>query len=390
MLKIGVLVNLRPNVGGSYQYWMTLLGALSQFHDEYDVFLIYENIEWKSIADNLGIKSVRYYRKKKGFCSLIIERLLWKYKSTFFRKGLCYLTYNFDDIKKIGLNVIFADSAMGIPELLKIRTIIPIHDLMHRYEKGVSEMEEGYDYRENLYKNEVTRADLILVDSKIGAKHVVESYGDICDGLSDKIAVLPFIAPPYIYADTKEKCPPVDLPEKYIFYPAQFWSHKNHIRLLNALAKLKNQEIIVNLVCVGSEQNNSGNIKSRLQSLNLLDQVYILEYVSNAEIVFLYKHARALVMPTLFGPTNIPPLEAFALGCPVITSGIYAIPEQLGDAAIYFNPRSEDEIAECIRRVWLDDKLCDDLIERGKKHVKQWGPEQFADTLKMILREHYE
>ena len=54
-------------------------------------------------------------------------------------------------------------------------------------------------------------------------------------------------------------------------------------------------------------------------------------------MISFYKYAVALVMPTFFGPTNIPPLEAFALGCPVITSNIYGIPEQVGDAALLVN-----------------------------------------------------
>ena len=90
-------------------------------------------------------------------------------------------------------------------------------------------------------------------------------------------------------------------------------------------------------------------------------------------------------MPTYFGPTNIPQLEAFALGCPVATSRIYGIPAQVGDAALLFDPGSVDQIFDCLQRLWTDDALCADLAEKGRHHAANWGPEQFRDRLLQIV-----
>ena len=90
-------------------------------------------------------------------------------------------------------------------------------------------------------------------------------------------------------------------------------------------------------------------------------------------------------MPTYYGPTNIPPLEAFSVGCPVAISGIYGMPEQVGDAALLFNPDSVDEIASSIRRLWTDDKLCAELSEKGSKKAAQWGQKQFNERLRGII-----
>ena len=92
-------------------------------------------------------------------------------------------------------------------------------------------------------------------------------------------------------------------------------------------------------------------------------------------------------MPTLFGPTNIPQLEAFELGCPVATSNIYGIPEQVGDAALLFNPESVDEIAGCIEKLWEDDKLCTELIEKGEKRAAKWGQKEFTEILLEYISE---
>ena len=92
-------------------------------------------------------------------------------------------------------------------------------------------------------------------------------------------------------------------------------------------------------------------------------------------------------MPTFFGPTNNPSLEAFVVGCPVAISGIYGIPEQVGDAALLFDPESIDEIAESIKRLWTDDELCAKLAEKGRHKAAIWGQEQFNNRFSEIVEQ---
>ena len=272
-------------------------------------------------------------------------------------------------------------------ELLGIPTIVPIFDLMHRYHPEIPELNEKFKEREILYTYECEHATRILVDSEVGKQHVLECYGDGTSELGNKIRILPFIPSDYIYeAEDIEELPYSIFP-KYIFYPAQFWTHKNHTRLLQAIQKLKEKGIIINLVLVGSEQNNEQTVENMIEQYGIQDQVKILGYVNNLEMVYLYKHARALVMPTLLGPTNIPQLEAFVLHCPVATSRIYAIPEQVGDAALLFDPLNVEEIAHCIERLWVDDELCQELINKGQKKAEAWGQQEFADTLLKYIYE---
>jgi glycosyltransferase involved in cell wall biosynthesis len=194
----------------------------------------------------------------------------------------------------------------------------------------------------------------------------------------EKIFVLPYIPPHYIYSP-----PPHDfdqkfqLPPKYIFYPSHFWRHKNHIRLLMAVALLSGDLPDIHLVFAGLEKNGFESITEAVHNLELQDRIHFLGYVPDQYLPELYKRARAMVMPTFFGPTNIPPLEAFVMGCPMAISGIYGIPEQVGDAALLFDPESEEEIAECVKRLWTDDRLCNDLILKGKEQTAKWKKSQF-------------
>ena len=106
-----------------------------------------------------------------------------------------------------------------------------------------------------------------------------------------------------------------------------------------------------------------------------------------ADMASLYRHARGLVMPTFFGPTNIPPLEAFAVGCPVAVSSVYGMPEQLGDAALYFDPTSVYEIAACVRKLWVDDSTRQTLIDRGTAHHNAWCQPHFNARFAEILEQ---
>ena len=113
--------------------------------------------------------------------------------------------------------------------------------------------------------------------------------------------------------------------------------------------------------------------------------IQFLGYVPDSDMPGLYKRARALVMPTFFGPTNIPPLEAFAAGAPAATSDIYAVRDQLGDAALWFDPRSTDQIRDTLVQLWTDDALCADLVARGQKHAENRGRPQFNARLAEIV-----
>ena len=183
------------------------------------------------------------------------------------------------------------------------------------------------------------------------------------------------------------------LPERFMFYPAQFWPHKNHANLVRALSLIKKQTgLAINLVLCGS---HSGEIREKTYSEvmvlanehNVSEQIHYLGYVKEGEMVGFYKEAVALVMPTFFGPTNIPVVEAWALGCPVLTSDLRGIREQVGDAGLLADPRSAEALASAMARLWTDKALCQELIRRGKQRQASYTPEDFRLRLAAIIEE---
>ena len=95
-----------------------------------------------------------------------------------------------------------------------------------------------------------------------------------------------------------------------------------------------------------------------------------------------------MVMPTFFGPTNVPPLEAMTYGCPVITSDIYGIPDQLGDAALYVDPNSVEDIADKMLMLWNNNGKREKLIAKGYEQLEKRDFKTFSQRLLLIVEEY--
>ena len=102
-----------------------------------------------------------------------------------------------------------------------------------------------------------------------------------------------------------------------------------------------------------------------MQALGLTERVHFLELVPDEDIPALYEGALALVMPAYNGPTNLPPLEAVTLGCPVICSDLPGCREQMGDAALYCNLTDVSSLADQLAALIQDSELLDHLRKAG-------------------------
>jgi len=125
-----------------------------------------------------------------------------------------------------------------------------------------------------------------------------------------------------------------------------------------------------------------------VKKLKLESQLRYLGYVDDNDIASLYSMAEALVMPTFFGASNIPPLEAFSLGCPVITSDIDGIKQHLGEEnAIFVSPQDENSIAEGIQRLFCDPELRKKLVNNGYAYLSRYGKSDYGKRLYDIIAE---
>lgn len=292
--------------------------------------------------------------------------------------------------RKLALDVVWYLDPLA--EVLSVPVFATVLDLAHRQLPFFPEVSRtGWDWesRENHYRRVLPRAARIFIGTHVGKWQIVRCYG--VDPAN--IVVNPFPTP--VFARGAE---PLDdgevlgrhaLTPGFLFYPAQFWSHKNHVNLLLALKQLETEHgLTPDLVLTGADKGNLAHVLQVTSELGLQQRVHYLGFVSNSDLAALYRCAAALVFPSFVGPDNLPPLEAFSLGCPVLASRIEGAEEQLGSvAAGFFDPTRPEDIAAVIARVLGNSNYRTGLIINGRELAARRTPEAYVKVVLHTLDE---
>ena len=247
--------------------------------------------------------------------------------------------------------------------------------------------EQARDAREVTYRESCERASLIVVATR-------NVKDDICAhfGISpEKVAV---VNPPPVTAayappgpdDERRFADRFELPERFAYYPAQTWGHKNHDLLLEALASLRSRGIEVPLICSGHANERDAAVLEHATALGIGDQVRFLGFLTPTEIQVVYRRATMLVFPSLYEGWGLPILEAFASGLPVACSSATSLPALVGEAAIVFEPTDPTAIAAAIERLWLDEELARELVARGRARVAEFDWNRTARLMRAQYR----
>jgi len=276
--------------------------------------------------------------------------------------------------------------------------VMPIHDLQHRLQPEFPEVGSPAEvaFREYLYRNACRFATLILVESEQGRADVLRFYGDVIG--EDRIRILPFHPPLRSAAmpddaELRRVAAAYRLPPRFFFYPAQFWRHKNHHLIVQALRRIADRtgEAVPVVLCGAyADAVRAANfieVMDLAEELGVRGQIHYLGWVPDRDVPALYRLSAGLVMPTFFGPTNIPALEAWHYGRPVITSDIPGLRQQTGAAGLLVDPRSPDQLAESMLRLWHDDALAAALAERGRARLAAYRWEDFVARVADIVDE---
>jgi glycosyltransferase involved in cell wall biosynthesis len=273
---------------------------------------------------------------------------------------------------------------------MELPYICTVWDLGHRTQPYFPEVgiRGEWENREKLCATTIQRASFIITGTQSG-KAEVERYYQIPE---ERIRILPFTTPSFAEVGTlslsKNVLEKYNIPCDYLFYPAQFWPLKNHASLLKAIQFLKNEfNLSFPAVFTGADHGNRKYIERLVSELDLTQSVYFLGFVPQEDMAALYHHAFALTYATFLGPDNLPPLEAFSLGCPVIASKVSGAQEQLGDAAVLFDPKKPEDLAMAIKTLYDSPDLREELIQRGLVRVAQWTSEDYIKEMLSILDE---
>jgi glycosyltransferase involved in cell wall biosynthesis len=228
-----------------------------------------------------------------------------------------------------------------------------------------------WELRQAFYSRYVPRATRIIVPNRAGSEQVLRHF----HVAPDRVLVLPHPTPEFA---TRAGARPdggrsSDIPSPYLLYPAQYWPHKNHATLFRALAELPEYS----LACVGSDKGYLEHARKLARDLGVLQRVHFVGFVETDDLVALYRGAHALVYLSFFGPENLPPLEAFALGCPVVQADVPGAREQLGDAALLVPPTDAAAVADAVRR-FEDPALRTRLVEGGRERAAGYTADAYV------------
>jgi glycosyltransferase involved in cell wall biosynthesis len=253
----------------------------------------------------------------------------------------------------------------------KVATCIP--DLQHRAYPYFFEPTERLR-RDIAFGTAVESADLVFTLSKFSLQDLARTYG--CEEQRIKV-VYPSFAPRFLdggagpEAIDREKHK-FKLPSRYAIFPSNFWPHKNHLRLIEALRNLRQRGTAIPLVLVGDSTMAEKALTDELERAKSEGWLWVLGYINDTELHALMSGADCLLFPSLFEGFGIPVAEALAVGVPVACSNVCSLPEVGEDAARYFDPRDVESVAHVVEEIWNDGQP-QAALRNGRAHSHRFN-----------------
>ncbi len=285
-------------------------------------------------------------------------------------------------------DIIFAPNYGG--PRTKIPVVPVVHDLSHLRYPGMHPASRVSELNRRLRRS-LEKALVILTVSRFTADEITHFFPET----AGKVRVIYPGVDARFFDRTPGEAMSADLaallgspPPRYLLALATLEPRKNIARLLEAYAGLPDDVRSAHpLFLAGQMGWGAATFAQLLEKLANAGQVRPLGYVPDALLPALYRHAWALLYPSLYEGFGLPPVEAMASGCPVLVSGVSAMPEVCGDAAIQVDPLDIESIRQGILRITLDEALRIDLKKRGLARAGRYRWKSAGESLLEVLRE---
>lgn len=271
----------------------------------------------------------------------------------------------------------------NVPVFYPKNFVITIHDILWHTKKGfdvttlppIMYLAKYAGYR-LVVKNAVARARAIFVPSKSVAEEVSKRF----PGVKHKV---------YVTYEGVEVLPHGGKKPKgdYILYVGNLYPHKNLETLVQALSRYHVLEHGNKLKIVCGRGVFSDKLKQFLKKECAEKFVELKTNVADKELSMLYRNAQALVFPTLSEGFGLPGLEAMSAGTPVVCSDIPVLREVYGNAALYFDPKDSQDLANKIQHVLTNRMTRINLVNAGKTQIKKYSWRKMAKKTLNIYKE---
>jgi glycosyltransferase involved in cell wall biosynthesis len=260
----------------------------------------------------------------------------------------------------------------AVPVLTTTSCVATIHDL------AFFAIDDKYTNLQVLTKKflmniTVRKAKKLICISKFTAQELIKYYPKIDDSKIEIIYNGFKYDPSKLSNDRINLSVRFKIYKPYILYVGTLSPSKNIKRLVQAFYVLKKLGYDYQLVVAGKKGWMYGEIFNEVKKMNLENEIIFTGYVSEEELESLYKNCKFFSFISLYEGFGFPPLEAMARKKPVLVSKVASIPEVVGDAGLYCNPYSVEDIAKNMVKLIKDDNLTNMLINKGCKRVKDYS-----------------
>lgn len=389
-MRVAFVLDETVKIGGGFQQSLSTIVALRGL-ERHEILVLTSRPENVEIVRSYGIACELY---RFGRARRLLTRVAARNRRL---RRLAQLLparlrgWPFDAVLDAhGVDLVICFFLSWVPDYLFHRPFITVvYDLCHREHCEFPEVSERFEFesRERIFREVLPRAVAILLSSDSLVRQLAQYYG--IDAA--RTVTVPFLpaaharvrVPQDEITRVREK---YSLPQTYVFYPAQFWPHKNHLYVLEAIRILADsgQAPVAAAFC-GSDFGNAAHVRRAAERLGVTRWVHFLGFVDSGDMAAIYSAASALVMPTYFGPTNLPPLEAMAVGCPVIYSDLAEFRADLGDAALYCDLDDPATLADRIRSLLTQPQVSERLREAGARLVTRATDDSYVRALQPVL-----
>ncbi len=271
------------------------------------------------------------------------------------------------------------------PRFSPIPTVVSVMDLSYLYFPELFKKNDLYQLT-NWTKYSVENAAKVITISESSKNDIIKHY-KVKE--KDVVVIYPGIkevsSMEYNVLSKNELSKKYKIGSNYILFVGTLQPRKNIVKLIEAFSKLELKDL--ELVVVGKKGWLFEEILEAPQKYGVEEKVKFVDFAPDEDLPSLYANAQLYVLPSLYEGFGLPVLEAMKYGCPVATSNVSSLPEAGGDAAVYFDPESSDDIAKTIEKVLKDKKLRDTMIKKGYEQVKKFSWEKAASETLSVLKE---
>jgi glycosyltransferase involved in cell wall biosynthesis len=388
--SLRVFVDLAPlspdgGNGGARVFVLHLLEALLERPDAHEIHLLVKP-QAEAVVAPLLAKGALLHRLGPGLEVEEPRRLLRTRRRLhgFFQPLLELAAPDRSSLKRLDADVLL--SPLGTAEF---------------HEPGLTHIVVAYDFQDLVYpdffdpderrrrigfRGDLRRADRVVAISEATKAMAIERV----HVKTERISVLPPIAGPLRAAlDPREVLNRLDALDlfraDFAVYPANFWPHKNHERLLAAAARVVREDPDFRMVLCGALDENREKLRGRIEALDLGPNVSLQPYLDDADTTALLEGAEFLVFPSLFEGFGLPVLEAMAFGTPVACSDLPALLELAREAALFFDPEDVAGMAATMSRLGKEEETRAALVRKGLERAESYAALDVAGAYHELL-----